>query len=186
MSLAMLDRGLRPAAELFADRPCGTRHRYLAGCRCLKCRMAASNYETARARARRAGEWNGLVDAGPARQHILKLSRAGVGYKLVADSASVARSIVAKVKSGERRQIRALSAKRILSVTTDCRGDSALVSAAQTWRLLRLLLDEGYTRRALAQMLGSTARTPSLQIRRDRVTARTAARVAALYRRLTT
>lgn len=105
---------------------------------------------------------------------------------MVAEAANLATSIVFSIRTGERKRIRARTARRILAVTTACRGDAALVSAARTWQLISLLLDEGYTRTALARLLGSTSKTPALQIRRDRVTARTAANVERLYRRLTT
>lgn len=171
---------LRPVQELAARRPHGDRLQYMAGCRCLKCRMANSNYETARARARKAGDWNGLVDAAPVRAHLRKLSRAGVGYKTAADAASVARSVVAKVRIGERTQIRASTAKRLLAVTAAARADHSYVSAAQTWYLIKQLLDEGFTKARIAQELGVGR---ALQIRKTRVLARTALAVEKLWRK---
>ena len=172
--------GLRPVEELAANRPHGVRLRYLAGCRCLKCRMANSNYETTRARARKAGDWNGLVDAGPARRHLAKLSRAGVGYKTVADAASVARSVVAKIRTGERTQVRARTARRLLGVTPDARADSSHVPAGPTWRLIRQLQEEGFTKTRIAQELGVGR---AIQFRRTHVLARTALAVEKLWRR---
>jgi hypothetical protein len=81
---------LRTAADLSATKPHGTRLKYMGGCKCMLCRAANSRYETERAVARKNGDWNGIVDARAARRHILKLSKAGVGYKSVADAASVA------------------------------------------------------------------------------------------------
>lgn len=180
----MTARGLRPARELGQLRPHGVRLRYMAGCRCLKCRMANANYETARARARADGDWNGIVDAAPAREHIKRLSRQGVGYKLVAAAASLPSSIVFGIRTGRRTRARARTVKKILAVTPACRGDAALVSAKETWRLIGLLLAEGYTKGQLARLLGS--QSPRLQLNKRRVTARTAAKVQRLYRRLTT
>lgn len=68
--------GLRPVAELAADRPHGDRLRYMAGCRCKECRAANTAYETQRALARKAGDWNGVVSAARARSHIAVLSAA--------------------------------------------------------------------------------------------------------------
>lgn len=172
--------GLRSAAELAANRPHGIRLRYMAGCRCLKCRMANSNYETARARARKAGDWNGLVDAGPARLHLEALSRAGVGYKTAADAASVARSVVARIRTGERLKVRARTAKRLLSVTPDARADSSHVPAGPTWRLIRQLLRQDFTKARIARELGVGR---ALQFNRRRVLARTALAVEKLWRR---
>jgi hypothetical protein len=95
----------------------------------------------------------------------------------------VAFSIVAKIRSGARRQIRAATARRILAVTVDARADGATVPAGPTWRLIRLLLEEGYTKGRLAQELG--AATPALQLGHRRVLASTAVRVERLHRRLT-
>lgn len=177
-------RGLRAAGELVADRPHGIRLRYMAGCRCLKCRMANSNYETARARARRAGDWNGVVSAERSRAHILALSKQGVGRSIVASVSGVAKSTVCEVRAGTKLRIRARTERKILAVTKDMRGDAALIPAAQTWRLVRLLQEEGFTKAELARRLGR--KSPALQINSKVVTARTAHEVARLYRKLTT
>lgn len=175
-------RGLRPVRELGLRRPHGERLRYMAGCRCLKCRCANSNYETRRAAARRRGEWNGIVDASPARKHLRRLSRRGVGYKTAADAASVARSTVAKVIAGERQRLRAQTVKRLLAVTPAAHADHSIVSARRTWRLIERLLEEGFTKRRIAQeLLGPKAK--ALQLRPDFVLARTELAVEKLWRR---
>ena len=184
MNSVLAERGLRAAPQLAATKPHGVRLRYMAGCRCLKCRMANTNYETARAKARAAGDWNGIVDAAPARRHILELSSAGVGYVMVAAAASVARTVVFEIRQGRKLRARARTVRQICAVTTDCRGDSALVSARGTWQKIRLLLEEGYTKADLARRLGRES--PHLQIQKDRVTVRTRADVERLYRKLTT
>ena len=181
MNLA--SRGLKPIAELGARRAHGERLRYMAGCRCLKCRMANSNYETGRAAARRRGEWNGLVDAALARAHLLKLRRKGIGYKTAADAASVARSTVAKILSGERKRMRAQALKRILAVTPAARADSSCVPAARTWRLIEELLEEGFSKAALAREILGNPKARALQIRRRFVLARTQAAVERVWRR---
>lgn len=178
---ALASRGLRPVTELAARRAHGDRLRYMAGCRCLPCRCANARYEQQRLAARRRGEWNGLVPAGPVRAHLRKLSAAGVGYKTAADAASVARSVVAKILRGERRQIRAQNAKRLLAVTPAARADHSTVSAARTWRRIHQLLEEGFSKARLARELGM--RTPALQIGKTRVLARTELAVEKLWRR---
>jgi hypothetical protein len=57
----MQPKGLRDIAVLAEKKSHGTRIKYMAGCRCLICRAANSNYECARAKARKNGQWNGLV-----------------------------------------------------------------------------------------------------------------------------
>lgn len=174
---------LRTAAELAAGKPHGTRMRYIGGCHCLPCRCANARYATQRAHAIKAGDTRELIDAAPARRHLAMLSRRGVGYKTAADAAKVARSVVAKIKSGARQRIRANVSRALLSVPPSLRPDSALVSGAGTRRRIAALVDEGYTKAFLARALGYE--TPALQIAaRERVTVRTRARVAALYSRL--
>jgi hypothetical protein len=171
--------------ELASRHPHGVRIRYMGGCRCLQCRMANSNYEKERRLARTTGDWNGIVDTAAARAHIKKLARKGVGYKMVAAAASVNKSIVFAIKNGRRPNARARTVRSILAVTPDVsRGDAALVPAASTWRLINLLLEEGYTKGMLAKLLGR--QRAALQIRKVRVTLRTREEVRALYRRLMT
>jgi hypothetical protein len=175
-------RGLRPVAELAADKEHGCRLRYLAGCRCVPCRAANSRYETERNVARRAGDWNGLVSAKQARKHILKLSRAGVGQNALSDVSGVARSIIARIRRGEKLKIRKRTETAILSVSSGAVSGGALVSAKPTWVLINRLLTEGFTKSEIAHRLGK--KNPALQIRKDRITAKTAADVERLYRRI--
>lgn len=146
--------------------------------------MANSNYETTRARARKTGDWNGYVDAALARMHLQKLSRAGVGYKSAAAAADVSKTVVWQIFSGLKLRCRARTVRKLLAVNTDCRADASLVSAKRTWQLIGLLLEEGFTKCELARRLGYKNR--ALQLRKDYVLARSAARIERLYRRLTT
>jgi hypothetical protein len=177
-------RGLRPVSELGAARPHGNRLRYLAGCKCFLCRRSNSDYERIRQAARLAGDWNGIVDAGPARAHLLKLSAAGVGQWSVVAATDIARSMIHEIKNGDRLRIRARTLRKILAVTSAQRSDQSKVSAARAWRLIRQLLKEGFTKSALAKLLGY--RTRALQLQRHRITARNEQRVIALHRKLTT
>jgi hypothetical protein len=176
-------RGLRPIEELGADRPHGMRLRYLAGCRCKLCRRANANYERNRAAARQAGDWNGLVDAAPARAHLMSLSRAGVGKRAVAAAADVAITVLTDVRTGAKTRIRARTSRKILAVTPAMASDQALVKAGRSHRLIAALVEEGYSKAELARRLGYAR--PALQFKRARMTARNVARVEALHRRLT-
>ena len=179
----MAARGMRPAAELAADKPCGTRLRYYAGCRCFACRMANSAYEAERKAARARGEGNGLVSAERAREHLAYLSANGVGMKTAADAAKVAPSIVAKVIYKQRLKIREQTERRILAVTTATRADGALIDATATWVLLDELIANGYSR---ARIASERAGKPvnALQLRREHVTVRNAGIVRQVYDRL--
>ena len=180
----MTGRGLRSAAELAVGKPCGTRVRYYAGCRCPACRTANSQYEAERADARRRGERNGLVSAEPARLHLAWLSAHGIGRKTAADAAKVPASTVSKVLDSQRTRLREQTLKRILSVTRDAASDGARIDGKETWRLLdELMLVWGYSaKRVASEVLGRP--TKLLQLSRNKVTVRNAARVAAVHERL--
>lgn len=127
--------------------------------------------------------WDGLVPAAKARAHVLALSRAGVGYKAVAAAADVSRTVLQGIRLGRKVQIRASTEARILDVDATALADRALVPAKGSWRRLRALLDEGFTRTELARQLGSRANVPHLQLHRNRITAINASKVERLYRR---
>ncbi len=175
-------RGLKPAKELAANRPHGDRVRYMAGCRCDECRRANSRYESERQRARRNGDWNGIVPAERARQHLLALSAEGVGRRAVADATDLGETILCEIRAGKKKNIRARTEKLILAVTKEMALDGALVPAASTWKLLNELIADGITRGYIANRLG--ARTKALQLSKKRVTVRHAYQVELLYREL--
>jgi hypothetical protein len=177
-------RGLRPVAELGANRPHGTRLRYLSGCKCFRCRRANSDYERQRQAARLAGDWNGIVDAARARAHLVKLARAGVGRRVVGDVTDISDSILHEIRHRRRLRIRARTERKILAVTAKMRADHSFVPAAKAWRLIGELIDEGFTKSAIAKEMGYRGR--GLQLRHDRITVRNEQRVVALHRRLTT
>ncbi len=178
------DRGLRPIAELAAERPHGDRLRYLAGCRCADCRAANARYERERIAARRAGDWNGIVPADRARAHLRKLSRAGVGRRAVAAASDVAETVLQDIRTGRKKRIRARTERLILAVGKAQASDRALTSARRTHQLIAELLEEGYTEAFLAARMGY--RNRYLQFGAETVTVRTAARVARIHRELTT
>jgi hypothetical protein len=166
-----------PPPDRFAH---GTRPRYVSGCRCDACRVANTAYARTRALAKVRGEWNGLVDAAPARQHLVALSRAGVGYRSVAAASDVAITVLVEVLSGAKQRIRARTAKRILAVDEGAMADGALVDARPSWRLIReMLRDAGLTKGEIAQRLGHE--TPALQLGKARVFASTALQVRRLH-----
>lgn len=169
--------GLKSAAEL--ARGCGTRLQYHAGCRCYSCRSANSAYERQRIAARKAGDWNGLVDATKARQHLLALRKKGVGRAAVHDASGVGLTVIVAVCKGQKTHIRARTERRLLAVTPACRSDGALVSAKTTWRLVEQLVAEGFTKRRIARELGF--KKQRLQLGKQRITVRNAARVERLY-----
>ncbi len=175
-------RGLKSAAQLSETRPHGTRIKYAGGCRCSLCRAANTQYETQRAKARKAGDWNGVVSALDAREHIERLAILNVGRRAIGAATDISDSILTEIMSGKRQFIRARTSRKILAVTVDCRADGALVPAKRLWRCLNELLAAGYTKTALAAELGCKAR--AIQFQKDWVTLKSEAAVSRLHRRL--
>lgn len=178
-------RGLRPITELGGNRPHGDRLRYLSGCKCFQCRRANSDYERERSKARARGEGNGIVPADKARAHLMSLSRKGVGKRAVQAASDVSLSVLTEIRTGAKRNIRAMTERKILAVTPEMASDRAIVSSGRTrQRIKHLVEEEGFTKAELARRLGYAS--PALQFRPARMTARNVVRVEALYRRLTT
>lgn len=158
-------RGLRPVADLAKDR---------ANCA----------YEKSRAAARKAGDWNGIVDAAPARAHLAALSGDGVGRRTVGDVAGVSDSVLTEIIAGRKTRIRARTERAILVVTVAAAADRALIDAGPTWVLLDELIADGYSKSAIAAALGY--KTRALQLNRNQVTVRNAYEVERLYEQLRT
>lgn len=173
---------LPPTAVLAERHPHGDRIRYRGGCRCAECRSANNEYEKQRARARKAGEWNGLVPIERARAHLAALSKQGVGRRQIRDAAGVTESVLDKIANGRREHIRAMTERAILAVTAGAAADGALVDAGASWTLIDQLLAQGYSKAQLARELGHER--PALQLSRSQCTVRNAHDVAQLHRRL--
>jgi hypothetical protein len=176
----MRPASLKPARILFASRAHGTRHRYLAGCRCLPCRAANSRYSVYRDRMKRLGLGDPLVDATPARKYLRHLSKQGIGRRAVRRATGLSENVLQKIKTGRRLQIRALTEKKILELGANCPGKAQIVPAAGAWRMINQLLREGFTKAELARRLGFA--TPAIQFNRRRITRRSIERVTEFYR----
>lgn len=175
-------RSLKPASVLAAGRPHGDRLRYIGGCRCDDCRRANTAYEKARAIARKAGDWNGVVSADRARAHMVALARQGVGRRAVAAASDIAETILCTIRSGARKQIRARTERKILAVTPAAASDRAITDAGPTWKLIAELVAAGFTKRAIGRKLGQHG--SGLQLGRTRITVRNADRVKRIHAEL--
>ena len=181
-----MDSKTRTRIELLkrspTKKPHGVRARYVQGCRCVPCRAANSRYATGRTLERLKGNQNDCQQATEARSHLLMLQKKGVGYKQVAKKTGISPGIILNIRKGTRKNIRALTSRKILAVTADERAAAATVPARESWRRLRWLIEKGgFTKTALARMLGSKAKVPGLQVQKDRVRVKTARRIKRLY-----
>lgn len=175
MAFDGFQNGLKSVSELAKDRPHGDRIRYMSGCRCVPCRAANSRYETERAAARRRGEWNGIVPADQVRDHLIELSERGIGRRTVADITGICQSTLGYIKTGKRKNLRAMNAKKILAVGLDVLNDASVISARKTHEQIAWLVKEGFTKKEIAKRLGY--KSPALQFYKKRITARNAIKI---------
>lgn len=70
----------------------------------LRRRLCGTCYQRARKRAIKRGEFQGWVDSGPVREHLLALHATGMGQRRIAELAGVDRSQVRNLTVGRRAQ----------------------------------------------------------------------------------
>lgn len=158
----------------------GMRASYRRGCRCLSCKLANSRYVSGRHCAPKNSHLNDLP-AAEAREHLLKLSAAGIGRLTVSDISGVGSRTLREIKTGKRDRIRPHTMRRIFLVTLNAVSLATIVPAGPTWTRIRSLLSECYTKAAIAQGLG--LKKPMLRIRKDYIRAKTAIAMSRLYLR---
>lgn len=159
----------------------GVRAKYAYGCRCQPCRTANTAYEKERNYKRQTGDWNGLVNATKARNHLRQLSSDGVGRRSVSDCSGISDSVLTEIRAGRKRKIRARTERRILAITTGHALPGARISAVVTRDRIAWLLQEGFTRAEIARRIGK--KTPALQLgHTPTITAENADRVERVWR----
>lgn len=120
----------------------------------------------------------GQIPAEPVRKHLAKLSRQGIGYKSVAAASDVGETVLMRVMHG-KATIRGDLAYRVLQVDKTAASDRSVISAKATWKMINELIEYGMTKTEIASQLGFKGH--ALQIRKDRVLAKTEHRVKKLY-----
>lgn len=154
---------------------------FKSGCRCDRCTAATQEYMRSYYLDKKDG-LRRLVDAGPARAHLLLLQQCGLGYRPISDAADVDQQTLVAIRLGRVTRIRRSTEAKILSVTGDAVADGTKVPARRCHQMLRELVSEGYTRAQIARALGFK-RGCLKPLYRTRVTAKTEMRVKKLYRR---
>jgi hypothetical protein len=120
----------------------------------------------------------GLVSSDRAREHLLKLGKAGIGKIAVRDACDVSSSMLHEIRLGRYPRIRVETERRILAVDHEAIADHAVIDGRRTHRAIaEMVRKHGLTKTEIAQRLGYKA--PALQIKR-RVLAKTEARVLRL------
>lgn len=135
-------------------------------CRCDDCREGNRIREERRRKLIAYGRYDsGLVDATPARTHVLELSEQGIGYKRVAEISGLHKTTVRQlvwgrddgIRKGElAKRIKRQTSDAILAVqpSLDLLGERVPVPSAPYVRRLMALVALGWSQSQLAQQLG--------------------------------
>jgi hypothetical protein len=152
-------------------------------CKCGPCRDVWVSYNSRRRRQQAYGTWQPLVDAGPARAHLLALREAGFGIRRVAALAGVAAPTLTKITNGSKRRVRPETETKILAVQagTDTIADGVHVDGTGTRRRLQALAALGWPITALAERVDVSKVSLHSCLAGHGTTARTARIVRDLY-----
>jgi hypothetical protein len=168
-------------------------------CRCTPCRTARGAAETRRNRLKAYGRYdNGLVDAGPVREHIHYLQSCGLGWKRIAELSGAGTTAIGSLIYGRKggnadprkgeviKRTTREKAERILAVKPDISvlAPGALMSARGTHRRLQALVCIGWSQTKLATRLGFEMSNFGGVMLRDRVTVKLHLAAAELYEEL--
>ena len=181
--------GTEPTTKKY---PCGDYGSYNSdGCRCRPCRKAMRDYMRNRSRLLAYGQWQPLVDAAPARHHVLQLRASGISLARIATLASVSYTAITCLIYGEpfkgkppTGRMRTETSARILAIkpTVDLVDPVIHLDATGTCRRIQALMTLGWSGAALASRLGVHPSTlVRILQRRNLVQASTYLAVCALY-----
>lgn len=158
------------------------------GCRCDGCRAEHRKLGAHRSRMIAYGRWRGLVDADPLRAHVRALMAAGLGRDRICELAGVSVGCMARLLYGNRDEpptarVLARTAEKLLAVQPSLAdfGDAALIDATGTRRRAQALAALGWSISEQARRIGRRVKDYSPMLARDRVSARLARLVCALY-----
>jgi predicted chitinase len=122
-----------------------------------------------------------LVDSAETREHLRRLSRAGIGSRQVELISGVKRSVIQNAKSGRTKNLRVVNSEAILAVTLhDHVSDKALVDARMSHRLIREMHKHGIRCVDIARVMGY-ANGKLQQTWRKRITHRNAKRILLVH-----
>ena len=150
-------------------------------------RAAATRYEARRRRLIKCGQWQPFADAEPVRKHLRSVNAAGMPYEAIGERLGLASSLRYVLwghgEHGPGQQVRRETAELILSYwpSLDDFPDAARIDATGTRRRVQALAVCGWPRRAMAQKIGVREDYFRKAVSQNRVTARLARGVRAVY-----
>ncbi len=134
--------------QLSGNKPHGHKMRYMAGCRCWRCRAANAAYEQRLNENRRLYGPNDLVSTDRVRQHLKYLQQFGMGHKTVAKHARMAKTVLAEILWYGKKQMRRRSEARVLAVqpTLETLPRNVKIPASETVEKIEQMIRWGYSK----------------------------------------
>ena len=175
------------------SRQCGTRsgyrrHRENGETACTACKAANAKYAKARKLRVDAG-YVTLIPSQKVLEHVQQLQASGMGWRTIADTAGVARSVVARLlrydTSRPAQRLRVATVRKLMAVQPQP-ADGSFVNIVPTARRLQALIAIGYTQADLAARMGWTPQNINALVhgRRPNCTHGVAKTVSDLYEQL--
>jgi len=139
----------------------GRHSTYASGCRCNECKEAHRVYELNMSRERRREKLGiearpvRMVNARNARIHLLFLGQKKIGLRTISERSGVAVSRLLRIRQGKCDQIRKNTSDRILGVAAIDPHPYSWVPAGEAKQLVKDLVDIGFKKTEIAEMLGA-------------------------------
>lgn len=180
---------LAPVDQLGAKRPHGHKMRYMAGCRCAKCRRGNAEYKRKMNEDRKKFGPNDLVPADAVRAHVCWLRSFGMGPKTIGKVAGVAKTSLREILYDGRSHMRRRSANRVLAVqpTLDNLPRTAKVQASDTLHKIKQLVNWGVPQLVIARDAlrnSNPLQIPALKGRTETVCVKTAIAIRDYFHRV--
>jgi hypothetical protein len=159
--------------------------RYLAGCRCRRCRRGNAEYEARLNLNRKLYGPNDLVSSDRVRDHVNYLRTFGMGPKTIAKHARVAKTSLREILYDGRQHVRRRNETRILAVqpSLDTLPRNVNIPAGETVTKIEQMIRWGYPKSLINRdALGHN--WPGLQIHKYKspnTTVRTAVNIRNFY-----
>lgn len=172
-------------------KPCGTRSKYVTGCRCAECRQANAAYQRDRERHQRRVAYGvevpivRWVDPTEAREHLAWLSTIGIGRRTVAEHTGLSLSQLRQIAKGFATKIKPATAERILTVGAWHKPGATLIDATHARNQIADLKARGWSNAAINERV-SGHRNYNRPAKRDQITVRKARLIDALWRQVMT
>jgi transcriptional regulator with XRE-family HTH domain len=152
-------------------------------CRCDDCADASADHRNWQRRLRAYGRHQPfLVDAGPAREHLLALRANGIGFPRAAKLAGLGKSTASKIVSGYQKTVSRETEAKILAIPLEApKADNRAIDGTGTRRRIQALIAVGWSCPKLEARLGLSKNWTDQLLKGGNVTPANAEKVRALY-----